>query len=422
MHASSDGRSAVNQSTALAVVVFLIATAVLISYVDRGNLSIAAPTLKTELNLTASHLGLLLSAFFWSYTVMLFASAFFIDRFDVSYVLAAGFLVWSAATVLTGWVYGFAALFAVRVLLGLGEAVTFPSYSKILAQNVPEERRGFANGAIIAAMKLGPAVGTLLVGLLMARFGWRAVFIGTGLVSLMLLPAWLRFMPRGQHRILPTAAPPALSEIFRKRSFWGSAAGLFCNAYVLYFTITWLPYYLAHEHGLSTREMTWVATSYYVSDSVGALLMGMLTDVLIRRGRRAGVVRKFALGGASVVASAAFLRCSTAGPNSYIGWLVLAGFAFGCANSGVWAFIQTLAGPRAVARWASLANGCATFAGVIGPILTGVTVDRTGTFHAAIAIVAAICLLNGAMWTVVIGEFRAADWDMKPPTGSWLRS
>lgn len=365
------------------------------------------------MGLTASQLGLLLSAFFWSYTAMLFASAFLVDRYNVNYVLASGFLLWSAATVLTGWVYGFAALVAVRALLGLGEAVTFPSYSKILAQSLPEERRGFANGAIIAAMKLGPAVGTLLVGLLMARYGWRSVFIGIGLVSLIWLPAWLRFMPTDRRQGRSPDAPPAFSELFRKRSFWGSACGLFCNAYVLYFTITWLPYYLAHEHGLSTREMTWVATSYYASDAAGALLTGMLTDALIRRGRPAGAVRKLALGIASVVAAAAFLFCSQAGPGGYIGWLALAGFAFGCANSGIFAIIQTLAGPRAVARWVSMANGIANFSGVIGPIVTGVTLDRTGSFHVAIAITCTICLLNALMWTVAVGEFRTADWDTK---------
>ena len=77
-----------------------------------------------------------------------------------------------------------------RLLLGIGESVAFPSCSKILARHVPEENRGFANGILIAGLKSGPAVGsTFGAGLLMARYGWRPVFIGIGLISLAWLPA-----------------------------------------------------------------------------------------------------------------------------------------------------------------------------------------------------------------------------------------
>ena len=104
-----------------------------------------------------------------------------------------------------------------------------------------------------------------------------------------------------------------------------------------------------------------------------------------------------------------------AGANDYLAWLALAGFSFGCGNSGVWAFIQTLAGPRAVVRWSSLSNGFATFAGVVGPILTGFTVDTTGNFRAALTITAGICLLGALLWTVFVGEFRTTDWARRDP-------
>ncbi len=391
------------------VVVALIAAAGLIGYVDRGSLSVAAPALKLELGISASQLGLLLSAFFWSYTAMLFLSAVIIDRFEVNYVLAAGFSVWSIATALTGWAHGLAALFAARMLLGLGESVTFPGYSKILAQHLPEERRGFANGVILGAMKLGPAVGTLIIGLMMTRFGWRSVFIGIGLSSLVWLPAWLRWMPRGRHNEPGSVVPPGFAEILRRRSFWGTTLGLFCLLYVHYFSITWLPYYLAHEHGLATKEMALVASVYYLSDSAGAVTTGWATDSLIRRGHSAGLVRKTAFGLGLGFAAVSFLACSSAG-RGYLPWLALAGFSFGCGNSGIYAFFQTLAGPRAVARWSSLSNGVANLAGVIGPIVTGYTVDRTGTFRIALAISAGMCVLSAVMWTVLVGEFKTDDW------------
>ena len=142
-----------------ALPLLLLVLSVLINYIDRGNLSIAAPLLKDELGLSASQLGILFSAFFWTYTVMLFVCGWFIDRFDVNRVLALGFLLWSLATAATGIVHGFAMLLAMRLVLGIGESVAFPCYCKILARHLPEHRRGFANGAIIAGMKCGPVAG-----------------------------------------------------------------------------------------------------------------------------------------------------------------------------------------------------------------------------------------------------------------------
>ena len=144
-----------------ALPLLLLVLSVLINYIDRGNLSIAAPLLKDELGLSASQLGILFSAFFWTYTVMLFVCGCFITALMLIVVLAFGFLLWSLATATTGVVYGFTMFLAMRLLLGIGESVAFPCYCKILAQNLPEQHRGFANGIIIAGMKSEPVVGTL---------------------------------------------------------------------------------------------------------------------------------------------------------------------------------------------------------------------------------------------------------------------
>jgi len=150
-------------------VLALLAICLLINYVDRGNLSIAAPLLKDELGMSASQLGILLSAFFWSYTAMQFVSGWLVDRFDVNLVIAAGYLLWSLATATTGIVRGFTILLAMRLLLGIGESVAFPSCSKILARHLPEYHRGFANGVIASAFSCGNAVGTFGAGIVMAK-------------------------------------------------------------------------------------------------------------------------------------------------------------------------------------------------------------------------------------------------------------
>jgi len=150
---------------AFAPALVLLAICAVINYVDRGNLSIAAPLLKDELRISATQLGILLSAFFWTYTALQFVSGWIVDRFDVNRVIAAGFLLWSLATAATGLVRGFTMLLAMRLMLGVGESVMVPACSKILGFHLPEHHRGFADGVLQGAWSAGPAVGTLGAGL-----------------------------------------------------------------------------------------------------------------------------------------------------------------------------------------------------------------------------------------------------------------
>src|SRR6201998_4140202 len=154
---------------ALLIVLVLLAVSVFVNYVDRGSLSIAAPLLKDELGISASQLGILLSAFFWTYACMQLFSGWLVDRVNVNWVFAGGFFLWSGATAATGMVHTFSVLLLLRMLLGMGESVAYPSYSKIIALNFPEEHRGLANAVISAGLVLGPGFGMLLGGLLMAR-------------------------------------------------------------------------------------------------------------------------------------------------------------------------------------------------------------------------------------------------------------
>jgi MFS family permease len=404
----------------------LLVISVFITYVDRGNLSIAAPLLKSELGISASQLGILFSSFFWTYTACLFICGWFVDRMDVSRVLGTGFLLWSLATAGTGLVHGFATLLVIRMVLGVGESVAFPCYSKILARHVPEHYRGVANGAIIAGMKLGPAAGTLGAGILMTSYGWRPVFIGIGLVSLFWLPAWMKWRPHSEVAQPFSGSEVAITDILRQRKFWATAAGGFCVAYPLYFTITWLPFYLVHEQHLSMPDMVHKAALYYVLDAAAALVTGWVTDCWIRRGFGIGVVRKSAMALGWTTAAIGFLGCSYAGPHSYLAWLIVVAVGCGTGNACFWSFVQTLAGPKAVGRWCGLKNGFSNLAGVICPALTGFIVDWTGHFHIAILITAGICLLGAMVWVFAIGEVLPVDWTSAGPrparSASWSQT
>jgi|SRR5215472_3961336 len=171
MDMHSDSRYGGKLASALPIWLLLLAASILINYIDRGNLAVAAPLLKEELRLTSTQVGILITGFFWTYIVVLAISGWICDRLNVNWVLATGFALWSLATAATGVVHGFALLLACRMLLGLGESVAFPSYSKMIALNAPEEHHGIANAMIISGMSLGPAIGTYACGISMARYG-----------------------------------------------------------------------------------------------------------------------------------------------------------------------------------------------------------------------------------------------------------
>lgn len=390
----------------------LLAICVLISYVDRGILSVAAPQIKQELALTATQLGFLLAAFFWSYTAMQFVSGWLLDRLEVNLFIGGGFFLWSLSTAGSGLVRGFMLLLVMRFFLGIGESATFPCCSKILAGHLPEERRGFANGLLMAGIRLGPAIGTFAAGPGIARYGWRPVFLTIGLLSLLWLPAWLVWKPE-RSGISPGASHkvgPGSFEILEQRSFWGAALGHFSVNYVFYFMLTWLPFYLVRERGLSMEEMVRAAGIYYLTDAASAAATGWLSDFWMRRGGSATVVRKSMMGIGYAIATVAIAGLAMAPAGTYFAWLLGAGVGIGMMGVGVFAFAQTLAGPEAAGKWSGLQNGFGNFAGIIGPALTGFAVDKTGNFFAPFAITLVVLGAGAVGWILIVGRVEETAW------------
>ena len=393
----------------------LLLLAVLINYVDRGNLALAAPLLKSEWGLSASQLGVLFSAFFWSYMTLQFVVGWLVDRWNVNLVMALGFLVWSLSTAATALATGFAALLLMRLLLGVGESVMFPASSKICAQHLPEHRRGFANALIIAAIRWGSAIGTFGGGLIMARYGWRNTFMFVGLAGLLWLPAWYRWKPG------PPAIPekiasgiPSVVAVLSQPSFWGAATGHFCANYLLYFLISWLPYYLVHERHLSMTSMAGTAGMLYAIDSFSAIAAGWIADRKIRNGGNPAVVRKTTMALGFAVAAVSLLTLAYSGPSTYLWCLVAIGTGSGIGNSASFAVAQTLAGPRAAGRWTGLQNGVANLSGIAGPPLTGLLVDWTGHFDAALTIAAMMAVVGGLAWIFGVRKLEQVQWPVLP--------
>jgi ACS family D-galactonate transporter-like MFS transporter len=399
---------------ALMVVVVLLAISAFINYVDRGNLSIAAPMLKDELGISAARLGVLLSAFFWTYACSQLFSGWLVDRFNVNWVFAAGFILWSAATAMTGIVQAFSTLLVLRLLLGMSESVAYPSYSKIIALNFSEEHRGFANSMISAGLVLGPGFGMFFGGLLMARFGWRPFFIVLGLASMLWIVPWWMWMPKKhQATLTDSIGAPRVFEFLRLRSAWGTCAALFCGNYVSYFLITWLPYYLVRERHFSMDNMAKLGGTAYFLGACFSMFSGWLSDRWIATGATPSLVRKTFTGGGLALSGIFIGLAAVSGTNYCAVALILGVIFYGVSASNIWAITQTLAGPKAAGRWTGFQNFIGNLAGVVAPALTGFVLERTGQFYWAFEITTGVALIGMASWVFLIGPVEPVIWDRK---------
>lgn len=391
-------------------VLALLFLSAFLNYVDRSNLSVGAVDIQRDLGINSYQLGLLLSAFFTTYAALqlFMVAGWLVDRFDVRIVFAAGFFIWSAATGVTGLAQSFVVIYALRLLLGVGESIAFPAYSRILAMQYPEHHRGLANAIVDAGTKSGPALGTLAGGLLMAQFGWRAFFLALGGVSLLWLAPWFRWMPRTtkSERKEERADQVGIGEILTKRSAWFSAFGLFCSNYFWYFLVTWLPAYLEKERHFPKSKMAVFGSVSYLAIAVSTMVCGWGTDRLIARGGSPTRVRKTAAG-IGLTCSTIILPVAVVGDTTIAMTLLLAScVSYGIFAPNLYAMTQTMAGPRAAGKWTGFQNGFGNLAGVTAPAVTGWIVQQTGQFYAAFLVAALMALAAAMLYVFGIGPIR----------------
>ena len=391
-------------------IVGLVAAALFINYVDRGAVPTAAPLIQDDLGFSPQQLGLLMSAFWWLYALLQFPVGALVERFGAARLLGAGLALWACATMLVGVVHSFAALLALRLLLGIGESVGFPSMSKLLATVVPVKSMGLANGIVAFGYLSGPAVGTLAGGLLMASYGWRSAFWVFGALSLLWLLPWSRVRLPPQPVAVSGRADPPLRALLGRRELWGTSLGLFSVNYAFYFTLTWLPFYVVREHGFSIERMAGFTFLAYLVHAVTGLVAGWLIDRVVARRGRATLAYKVVMGTTHV----GFVACMVCIALAPAPWALAAIFAYqvldGANSPGVFGIPQILAGPRAAGRWVGIQNGIGNFAGVIAPALTGFLVGESHHFTSAFLVAAVASFLGVVGWVLMIPKIAPLEW------------
>ena len=342
-HAPADDNAwSVDNRKSLLLVLLVLSIA--INYIDRTSLSIAAPYILKDLSLSPAHMGILLSSFFWSYASFMILAGWLADTYGVRWVLGIGFLIWSIATLATGFATSFAVLLGFRLMLGMGESVAFPSYSRVIAAEFPIHQRGIPNALIDAGSKIGPALGMLVGGFLLAAYGWRTLFLILGLGGLAWLVPWFKWSPRdGRSQAKHDEPGPGILEILSKRDAIGTFIGNGCMSYAANFLLTWLPSYLIDKRHLSLNMTAiWSAVPFVVG-GVTSLAAGYFSDRWITSGSTPTKVRKgFAIAG---LLGMTLMLPLVLVENLQIAIALLIGVyvANGLYSSNYWAITQTLA-------------------------------------------------------------------------------
>ena len=392
--------------------VLLLGTAVFLNYVDRGSIAVASPLMKGELQLSNEAYGWAVSAFFWVYAPVQLFAGWLCDRFSVYKLLATGILIWAASTLLMGFVGGFASLFVLRIMLGIGESLAFPGSSKIIARHVPAERRGVANAALAMGIALGPAVGTLVGGLILNFYGWRAIFFTFGILTLLWLAPWRQAVRNLSDTTHFDVGPSVdIFALIRKWPLWSMSIVHCLGNYCFYFLLAWLPLFLTKSRGFSIAEMTLLASLGYAVQGACAFAYGHFSDWWTRSGRSEAVCRRWMMVASQSLAAIAILGLAYAHTALLIGLLLcLAGAASAALSLNLYAIAQMFAGPRASGTWVGFQNSLGNLSGIFGPIVTGIIVDRAG-YGSAFGLTAAIAAIGAVWWAVGVPRIEQIELD-----------
>jgi MFS family permease len=395
----------------------LLVISICINYADRGNLGVAAQSLQTELHFNQSNLGTLLGSFFITYAAFQLVAGKAIDHWNVNWVYAAGFLVWSLATGLTGLASTFPAILCLRLILGAGESVAYPAYSKIIATVFPETLRGTANAMIDAGSKVGPALGVMLGVKLLNRFTWRGMFIVMAGASLLWLIPWCFVVPKLAVKRLARVSlwAPSYAQLVKTRRVWGTVLGLFGANYGWYFLLSWLPYYLENARHYTGDRLAFIGSLPFWAVAASSMMFGLLADALIRRGYEPGRVRQ-------TIVSVGLLTCCclilpavlVPGQTLCMTLLILACVAMGGFSSNHWALTQRLSGAEAAGKWTGLENCFGNTAGFAASYISGLTLRHTHSFVVAFGIVSVSLLLSVFGYWFVIGNPLPVNWHTHP--------
>jgi len=364
---------------------------ILVSYVDRGNLSVSNESIARDLHFPPSTMGLLLSAFFWSYAAFQIPAGSLVDRFGVRGAYAMAFVTWSLASASIALSRGSADIFASRLVLGLAETVGPVASLAAIRASFSERENGLPTAIYIGGQALGPSLSLLLGSMLLVHFGWRAMFAVTGLVALIWVPGWLKVAPVVEKRV-NKASDFAWSTLLTSTTLWAMAVFILFASYYWYFVLTWVPAYLTTSRGFTTLGMGRILSAALACMAVGNVGTGFLSDYFLKKAKSLFQVRVWFAAVGSLGASSLILLNVLPGNVMGMAVLFVSVCSFGVVSSNFWTLAQNVAPAAKVARVIGFLNTASQLSGIAAPWITGNIIGPAKHFPPAIAI-AGICPL-----------------------------
>lgn len=418
-------------------ILLLLFVSVVINYMDRSNISIAAPLLGKDLKLDSVHMGLIFSAFGWAYAILQIPGGFVLDKIGSRFMYLITLGLWSLATLLQGTVKGFGALFGLRLGLGVFEAPAFPTNNRVVTTWFPEKERASAIGFYTSGQFVGLAFLTPVLVYLQTQFGWQSLFYITGAIGIVWAIIWvLLYRDPGKSKRINQAELDYIREgggladsldkkgtenkaklsdlkyVFKSRKLWGVFLGQFAVTSTLWFFLTWFPTYLVQYRGLDFIKAGFLSSLPFLAAFVGVLLSGFISDFLIRRGATTGTARK------TPVILGLLLSISIVGANFVnspaliILFMTIAFLGNGLASI-TWVFVSTLSPAKLVGVTGGVFNFVGNLSGIIIPLVIGFLV-KGGSFAPAIIFIAVIALCGALSYIFLVGKVeRIATEDEK---------
>lgn len=403
----------------------LLLIATIINYVDRVNISIAAPFMAKDLGLDKVEMGLIFSAFAWTYALALVPAGFVADRFGSRITYGVSLISWSAVTVCQGLAGGFASLFGLRLAVGAMEAPAFPANSRAVTVWFPARERGMASSIYVCGQYLGTALFTGLLLWLATTYDWRHVFYSTGIVGIIFGVIWLflyrdplnckkvskeelKYIEDGGGLVKSSQQRTKfnwrqIAELFRYRQVWAICIGKFASTSALYFFLTWFPTYLIEERHLTMIKVGIFAVLPFIGATVGILLAGIVSDLLIRRGYSMSFARKLPLVVGSMLGMSIVLVNFTDSNVICIAVLTTAFFAQGIASSS-WAAVSEIAPKELIGLTGGVTSLAANIGGIVTPIVIGAIVHTTGSFAMAFWFIGGVALIGTLSYSLLLGR------------------
>lgn len=406
----------------------LLTVGTLINYLDRTVISVAAPLLSRDLGLDAVAMGIVFSAFSWTYAAAQIPGGILLDRIGVRLTYFLSVTIWSAFTLLQGFAVNAWTLIACRMGLGIAEAPAFPSNSRVLGTWFPQAERASATGVYSIGQYFGLAFLSPVLFWIAGAFGWRTLLIIVGSAGILFGFVWYalyrdlnesRANQAERDYIIAggglASAPRVRFEwrhiafLLRQRQIVGASIGQFASNSTLVFFLTWFPTYLATE-----RQMGWIKVGFFtilpfIAACVGVLSGGVLSDFLLRRTGSANVARKLPIIAGLLLASTIVIANFVTRDTLVIVVMSTAFFGQGMCNLG-WTLLTDVAPKQLMGLSGGVFNLCANVAGIVTPLVVGFVVAATGSFAWALAFIGIVALLGVFSYLFIVGDVRRVEY------------